>query len=335
MCARSAPRNWPSTKRIFERSYRQALNPPATLAALGVSSRSGPMVERTDALMSLHYDERAEFFDAILDTHYRAYSMAYYGATADEARASGASLEAAQRAKFDLFVERAGLRGGERVFNIGCGFGSLETYLLETFPDITVTGVTPSRVQLAYLRGRMQNPADVLGHGRFRLLEGGFNTLPVEQMGTGYDLLFSVGVLEHFTNLEATFARQAAMLRPGGRAFHHLIVSRYPIPGFADQRDTRLRAYFPGGRLWPFAELERHTEHLALEASWYLNGLNYWRTLQDWHRRYWNHADALYPAVFDLAAFRHWNEYFSISKVMFAPGEGGIVGNGHFLYRKA
>ena len=98
--------------------------------------------------------------------------MAYYGETPNTIRTSTVSLEEAQRAKFALIAKRARIEGHERILNIGCGFGSLETYLLEEFPNLEIVGITPSKVQAIYLRQRMQNPSTPLGRGNFTIMEG-------------------------------------------------------------------------------------------------------------------------------------------------------------------
>lgn len=317
----------------FARSYRQAGRAAQTLA--DPTSSSGPMVEQTEDLMQVHYDEHLAFFESILDRDYLAYSAAYYGDTPHAARASSFSLEQAQHAKFELLCARARLEGRERVFNLGCGFGSLETFLLTKYPEMQITGITPSKTQAAYLRTRMENPDDPLGDGRFQLIEDRFDTASVETLGpASYDLVFSVGVLEHFKNLRAAFERAAELLKPGGRAFHHLIASECVLPGFADASRTRLRTYFPGGRIWPVAVLESQTDFFSLEGSWFVNGLNYWRTVDAWHQRFWTHIEQLHPAVLTEKGVRYWNDYFSFSKVMFAPEDGGVVGNGQFLFYK-
>lgn len=319
----------------FDRSYQQARRAEVPFDALGASSTTGPMVEQTDDLMAVHYDESLPFFESILDRRFMAYSMAYYGETPEAARSSDRTLEEAQEAKFELMARRARLQGHEHVFNVGCGFGSLETFLLTRYPDIRVTGITPSRVQTAYLRARMADPNDPLGSGRFRLIEGRFDAMDPAAFGPeAYDVVFSVGVLEHFKNLRAAFDRMADLLQPGGRMFHHLIVARRAIPGFADAQQTRLRQYFPGGRIWPMEELERQTDAFDLDGSWYVNGMNYWRTVDAWHRLYWEHVDRLYPSLLDEEAVRFWNEYFTFSKIIFVPEDGTLVGNGQFLYSK-
>lgn len=321
-------------ERAITRVYHDARRSPKRLEELGVSSRQGAVSEETQSLLEKHYDARLELFQRFLDSDFLAYSMAYYGETPEQARTSERTLEEAQHQKFALVCERAQVRGDERVLNIGCGFGSLETYLLQEYPEIQVVGITPSRVQASYLRARMADPRDVLGQGRFALHEGKLETIPTPELGIrSFDLVVSIGVLEHVKNLHAAFGRMRALLRPAGRAFHHLITSREVIPSFLDARQTQIHTYFPGGRIWPFAELEAQTDLFRLEGSWFVNGMNYWRTLDAWHRRFWESIDRLYPSVLGKEGVRHWNDYFALCKAVFAAMDGEMVGNGQYLFR--
>jgi cyclopropane-fatty-acyl-phospholipid synthase len=320
--------------RYFEKEYQHCLKNPQSLEALGVATNQGPIAEATEVLMDCHYDERPEFFASFLDNHYRAYTMAYYGETPEAIRNSSVTLEEAQKAKFSLIAKRAQIEGHERIINIGCGFGSLETFLLQEFPNIEVVGVTPSKVQVNYLRQRMQDPTDPLCSDRFTLIEGALEKLPMHTLGKDkYDLVISVGLFEHLFNMHASLERFAALLIPGGRTFHHFITSQVAIPQLLNPKMTRIGQYFPGCRVWPRDELSRHTEHFDLVNSWFVNGLNYWRTLDEWHQRYWNSIPDLCGAVFDIAAIKYWNEYFSLSKAMFAPMDGQFYGNSHYLFK--
>jgi len=294
-------------------------------------SREGPIAEETTRLMSSHYDECLELFNNFLDTKYMGYSMAYFGATPQEVGQNSCSLEEAQAAKFDLFCQRAGLSGNERILNIGCGFGSLEKYLLDRYPEISVVGLTPSRIQCDYLNGLIQDKSSLLGCGRFELIEGTLDDVELEK--ESFDLVFSVGVLEHIKNLRDALRKMSLVLKPRGKAFHHLITSRVAVPAFLDAKRTRIDEYFPGGRIWPFEELARQTEHLELENSWYLNGMNYWRTVEEWHKRFWANIDQI-RSIHDEDAIRHWNDYFSLCKIVFSPMNGEMVGNGQYLFSK-
>jgi cyclopropane-fatty-acyl-phospholipid synthase len=92
--------------------------------------------------------------------------------------------------------------------------------------------------------------------------------------------------------------------------------------------------YFPGGHIWPYSELKRHNTHLQLVDSWFNNGMNYWKTLDEWHKRFWRAIDQLYPEFLSVNEVKTWNDYFVLSKSMFYPDHGRSYGVGQYLYEK-
>lgn len=318
--------------RFFQREYERCIKDPYTLLDLGVQTDSGPMMEETKELMARHYDEAYELFSSFLDTRYQAYSMAYYGESRDTILASKISLEDAQQAKFRLIAERAQIEGHERILNIGCGFGSLETFLMERYPTIEIVGVTPSRMQANYLRNRMGAANDLFGSGRFTLIEATFDQIPMASLRRKFDLVISVAVFEQVLNMRAVLRKIAELLVPNGKTFHHFLTSKTVVPRFLNPKDTRIGLYFPGGRIWPHNELKRHTEEFELVRSWFVNGFNYWRTLDEWHHRYIKNIRNLNSAGFAAGDIAHWDEYFSLCKAMFVPMDGRFYGNSHYLF---
>ena len=317
-----------SLTRYLEKEYKSYLDNPISIESMGVSTDSGPIMDQTEDLMKTHYDENIELFMGFLDTRYRAYTMAYYGEAGDD----DISLEEAQAQKFRLIAQRARIKGDEKILNIGCGFGSLETFLLEEYPDIKITGITPSKVQIKYLKEKMQDPSHPLSSG-FTLMEDVFDESITEKLGLAqYDLVISIGVFEQLLNMKATLRVIAQLLKPDGRTFHHFITSQVTTPQVQLHEKTVIGKYFPGGRIWPRDEFSRHTEELDLVDSWFVNGKNYWRTLDDWHHRYWKSILQLYSNNFGIEAIRYWNDYFLLCKAMFAPLEGTFYGNSHYLF---
>ncbi len=265
-----------------------------------------------------------------------AYSMGWFGDSPDAIRASSASLIEAQRAKLALITNRAGILGGERILDLGCGFGPLETFLAETQPDVQITAITASATQAAYIQGRQENANHPLARSDIRLLHGEFGAMSLDQIGAAaFDKVVAIAVLEQAHNLQAVFSKISALLRPGGRAFLHFITSRVAVPRLLNADRSLTARYFPGGRVWPFDAIIQNTAPLELEESWFNNGINYWRTLEAWHKGFWRNLWHLYPKTLDLEGVRHWNQYFSLCKACFAPIDGDCVGVGHFLLRKA
>lgn len=318
-----------SLTRYLEKEYSSYLQNPITLESTGISTDRGPIMDQTDELMETHYDESIELFMGFLDTSYRAYTMAYYG----EDGTDEITLEQAQQQKFKLITERAHVKPGDRILNIGCGFGSLETYLLQEFPGVETVGITPSKTQIDYLREKMADPGHPLSDG-FTLIEDVFDEDIVAKLGEDqFDLVISIGVFEQLLNMKLMLKLISQLLKPGGHTFHHFITSRVVTPQVKLDEKTVIGKYFPGGRIWPADEFARHTEHLDFIDSWFINGKNYWRTLDEWHHRYWRSIPDLYGTSFDLDAIKHWNEYFMLCKAMFAPLDGSFYGNTHYLFK--
>ncbi len=322
--------------RYFDREYQREAAKKHSLAAFGITTDQGATWEETQDLMSVHYDQPLGFFQSFLDTDYMAYSMAYYGETPEQVLDSHYTLEQAQAEKFRLICERAEIRGDEKILNIGCGFGSFEAYLFKHFPDVEVVTITASKTQADYIRSKQQEPGHLFNKANLTLLENDISNIPPEALGIEhYDLVISIAVFEQVNNLDAIFQLMASLLKPGGRVFLHLIVSQPVFPQYFNARETPVGAYFPGGRVWPHGEMLNQQRHLTPELGIYINGMNYWRTVDEWHRRFWEQIEQLHDTLLSVEDIRYWNNYFSVCKVvLFAPHSGQFFGNGHYRYRK-
>lgn len=322
--------------RYFNKEYQREAAKNHSLAAFGITTDQGPTWEETQDLMSVHYDQPLGFFRSFLDTDYMAYSMAYYGESREQVLNSDSTLEQAQAEKFRLICERAEIRGNEKILNIGCGFGSFEAYLFKHFPDVEVVTITASKTQADYIRSKQQDPEHLFNKANLTLLENDISNIPPETLGIErYDLVISIAVFEQVNNLDAIFQLMASLLKPGGRVFLHLIVSQPVFPQYFNAHETPVGAYFPGGRVWPHGEMLNQQRHLTPELGIYINGMNYWRTIDEWHRRFWEQIEELHDTLLSIEDIRYWNNYFSVCKVvLFAPQSGQFFGNGHYRYRK-
>ena len=314
--------------RFLGREYKDLMGKELSLSDIGMDPSLGPMFDQTENLMETHYDQELDIFSGFLDRKYFAYTMAYYD---DQIEPPSISLEKAQENKFSLICKRIRIEGDERILNVGCGFGSFERYLLENYPNIKIVGITPSKIQADYIREKMADPSHVFDAERFELIQEDFENLELEP--ASFDLVTSIGLIEAVRNLKSFHEKVSYYLKPGGRAFHHLIVSKIVIPQFLDSRNSLIGKYFPGGRVWPFDEIQRYTGSLRLEKKWFVNGMNYWRTLDEWHNRFWKNIEDIRDSNNNLD-IEYWNDYFILCKACFLPEGGAVFGNGHYLLRK-
>jgi len=321
--------------RYFGREYSRWENNKDLPETYGISSFEGKMttgVTRYE-LIKQHYDDELQVFKSFLDKDYLAYTMAYYGDNASEVKSSNLSLEQAQKNKYRLVVERAQIEDGQNILDLGCGFGGLSKYLHDHFQNITITAINPSHVQSNYIRKSLIRAEHPLDPSRFKLIQAFFDEVVDTQLHAAqFDRVVSLGLLEHISNMDALFEKIAHVLVPGGKCFHHCIVSIPTIPKLLDSADTLIGIYFPGGHIWPYAEPFRHHDYLQPVNSWFVNGLNYWRTLDCWHKRFWESIDQLFPTFINTQQVDAWNKYFSLCKAMFIPFDGKMYGNGNYLY---
>lgn len=295
----------------------------------------GPIALAPDDLADDHYDEGLSFFQSFLDETTMSYTMAYFDEAPAQALISEKTLDQAQIDKFELIAQRMKLKGDEKLLNFGCGFGYFESYLLDLYPDLHISSLTHSKSQHDFIMRRTKDTADALSSDRFQIFFGVIDSNCITMMGQGrYDVVSSVGLMEQINNIDLFFEIIHQLLSDGGRMFHHLIVSRDLIPQLLDPEMTLIGKYFPGGRVLPFSILNNDFKHFTLDEAWFINGINYWKTLDKWHENFWDNISRLYPAQMDSERIKYWNDYFVLCKAMFLPEEGSAYGNGQYLFYK-
>ena len=319
-------------ERYFKREYERWHGNRKLPEHYGISSFEGDIAKKETGTESIeHYNKELKIYKAFLDKEYMAYTMAYYEAENSSPKINNnLSLERAQANKFELLIKRAKIKDGQSILELGCGFGGFSKYLLYKFPNIKITGINPSTVQTDFLQQVMLN------NDRFVLIQKYFDDITADDFtDNSFDRIVSIGVLEAVTNLDKLFLFVSRVLKPGGKTIHHFIVSTDTVPQFLNAENTLMADYFPGGHIWPYDEPKRHNKHLKFANSWFVNGLNYWKTLDEWHRRFWDNIETLYPNVLTLEEVNDWNKYFTLCKTMFSPNDGCSYGTGHYLYEKS
>ena len=317
--------------KYFSREYKRHKDQHS----VDINIARGPLALAAEELADKHYDEGITFFQNFLDADTMSYTMAYFDDIPDNALASEKTLAQAQLDKFRLIAGRMKLQGKEKLLNFGCGFGYFESYLLHAFPELEVSGITHSKDQYDFITSRMNDPADILSSGRFHLYFGEIDSNCSAVLGRGqYDVICSVGLLEQINNIQMFFDIIGDLLVDNGRMFHHLIVSRDLIPQLLDPQKTLIGDYFPGGKVLPYNALNRDFSNFTLAESWFVNGINYWKTLDKWQQNFWLNMPYIYPQTMDSERVRYWNNYFALCKAMFLPENGHAYGNGQYLFYK-
>ncbi|MER5293870.1 cyclopropane-fatty-acyl-phospholipid synthase family protein [Streptomyces pharetrae] len=253
------------------RTLAQALREPEVRAAVrGLVRMAGPALppappreearrrrahlhtRRTDKrAISHHYDVGNDFYELVLGPS-MVYSCAYWEAP----EAEGGTLEDAQRDKLELVSRKLGLRAGQRLLDVGCGWGSMAIHAAREH-GVNVVGITLSQEQAAYARKRV---ADEGLTDRVEIRVQDYRDV----VDGPYDAISSIGMAEHVgAEQYLKYARNLyALLKPGGRLLNHQIARRPRHDESAYDVDEFIDAYvFPDGELAPIgttvAQLER------------------------------------------------------------------------------
>ncbi len=254
-----------------------------------------------------HYDLGNDFYRLFLDET-MTYSSAVF-TSPDQ------SLADAQRTKYRVMAERAGLRGGERVLEIGSGWGGFALYAAgELGCRVTTITISPAQHALATERVAAAGLADrVRVELRdYREIEGTYDAI------VSIEMLEAVGAEYYETFFEA--CDQA--LVPGGR----LSLQTIAFPDDAYERQRRganwIQTYvFPGGLLPSLAAIERSLHRTALLVRRVDDiAPSYVRTLQAWRAAFFANLEAVRALGFGERFTRMWDFYLSISEAGFATG---------------
>jgi cyclopropane-fatty-acyl-phospholipid synthase len=300
------------------------------ISALVAELKQSPIAIETTAANEQHYEVPAKFFQQILGPRLKYSSCYYEHETTD--------LATAEESMLRLTCERAELSNGQRILELGCGWGSLTLWMAEQFKSARITAVSNSHSQREFIMQR----AKERGLSNVEVVTCDMNHL--EQPNGDYDRVISVEMFEHMRNYELLLQRISNWLKPTGKLFVHIFVHRHIAYKFqADgELDWMARNFFSGG-IMPSEDLLLHfPRHLQIERRWAVNGTHYARTLEDWLRLLDARAPELwplFPATKDdpLAgrALQRWRMFLMACAELFNYRGGTEWYVGHYLFRKA
>jgi cyclopropane-fatty-acyl-phospholipid synthase len=254
-----------------------------------------------------HYDLGNAFYALWLDPAMQ-YSSAIWAADTPD-------LETAQATKVDHIVDWLALRGGERVLEVGCGWGSLATRLAET-KGAQVTALTLSPAQLDYARGRAASSE------RGRSVD--FRLQDYRDVQGRFDRIVSIEMIEAVGEARwpLYFRKLADSLAAGGRiVIQAITIDEALADGYRRNPDFIQTHIFPGGCLPTKSALEAEIQRAGLRlVRRETFASSYARTLAEWRRRF----HARWPEVellgFDSQFRRLWDYYLAYCEAGFAEG---------------
>jgi cyclopropane-fatty-acyl-phospholipid synthase len=277
---------------------------------------------RDQAAVQFHYDVGNDFYKLWLDRR-MVYSCAYFRSPAD-------SLDTAQEAKLDLICRKLRLKPGDRLLDIGCGWGGLIMHAAERY-GVDATGITLSENQAAFAKEKIEQAGL---SDRCRVAIRDYRTL---SPGEGYDKIASVGMVEHvgLSHLPVYFASALRALKAGGLFLNHGIVTvRDARPKTIREKifarmwgaNSFIDTYvFPDGRLTPAADVVAAAEAAGFEVR-DMESLreHYALTLRHWVRSLEEKGREA-TALVGEHTFRVWRLYMASSANAFASAAINVI----------
>jgi len=289
--------------------------------------RQSPIAIHTVDANEQHYELPPAFFELVLGRRLK-YSSGLWPPGA-------ASLDQAEEAMLALTCERAGLRDGQQILELGCGWGSLSLWMAERFPHAAITAVSNSAPQREFILAR----ARARGLGNLQVHTADMNAF--DPPARDYDRVVSVEMFEHMRNYEVLLKRIASWLAPDGKLFVHIFTHRdhaYPFE-VRDESDWMARNFFTGGVMPSDHTLLYFQKDLDILSHWRVNGRHYEATANAWLRR----LDAAkgpaldlfretYGAQEALKRFVQWRVFFMACAELFGSGAGERWFVSHYLF---
>ena len=251
-----------------------------------------------------HYDIDPRVYGAMLD-HRRVYSCAYWR--------HASSLEEAQEHKLRLICEKLELRPGQRLLDLGCGWGGLAGYAARNY-GVRVTGITISHQQYHYCREVLADlPVDIQCCD--------YRSLP-KKKPEPFDRVVSVGMLEHVgrNNDRKYFDVASSLMTKQGLFLVQSIGTATTSWSLDPWIDTYI---FPNGRLPSAQQLSKGFEGIFILEDWENIGADYDKTLMAW----WQNFDAAWPSLsadINHQFYRLWKYYLLSCAGLFRSRQGQL-----------
>jgi len=292
--------------------------------------KRSPIAVDTDKANEQHYELPAGYFQQVLGPRLK-YSCGWWSEEFD-------TLASSEEAMLRLTCERAELQNGQDVLELGCGWGSLTLWMAEHFPDSSITAVSNSRTQRAFILDRARRE----GLNNVSVTTADMNTFKPEGH---FDRIVSVEMFEHMKNYHLLMERIGNWLSSKGKLFVHLFTNRRYAYHFEDSErasDWMANTFFTGGTMPSDDLLLRFQEDLRIQRHWRVNGMHYSRTLEAWLQLQDQREREITPLFEETYGtpeaarlwIQRWRIFYMACSELFRYGNGREWMVSHYLFRK-
>jgi cyclopropane-fatty-acyl-phospholipid synthase len=287
--------------------------------------KNSPIAIETNKANDQHYMVPPQFFLNCLGPHLK-YSCCHW----DKAK----TLGEAEEEMLELTMERAQIQDGDKILELGHGWGAITLYMAQKFPNSSITAVSNSKFQGDFIMDRAREQ----GLNNIKIITADVAQLELDE---SFDRIISIEMFEHLRNYQEFLKKISSWLNPEGTLFVHIFVHKELTYKFdvVDDSDWMSKYFFSGG-LMPGQKLfENFQEHLSLIKHWPVNGTNYGKTARAWLNNMDKNKEKIleifrahYPAGEDKKWFNYWRIFYMSCEELWNYKGGNEWLVGHYLF---
>ena len=290
--------------------------------------KNSPIAVETKSANEQHYEVPTEFYQLCLGKHLK-YSSCFY-------KEGVTDLSIAEHDMLELTCERAELKDGMDVLELGCGWGSLSLFMAEKFPKSKITAVSNSRTQKIFI----DNETKKRGINNLTIITADMNSFSINKK---FDRVVSVEMFEHMRNYNELMRRIATWLKNDGKLLVHIFTHKEYTYKFEvkDENDWMSKYFFTGGIMPGNNLLFYFDEHVIKENFWIVNGMHYSKTSEAWLKNMDQHKSEIisifkksYRKENALKWFVYWRVFYMACAELWGFKEGTEWMVCHYLFKK-
>ena len=275
-----------------------------------------------------HYELPTDFFKLVLGKQLK-YSSAYWEKNCKD-------LTEAEINSLEKSIQHAQVENGQRILELGCGWGSLSLYLAQKFPNCTITAVSNSKTQESYIKNEIEKRKLT----NVTYIRSDITTLELNET---YDRILSIEMFEHLTNYSKVFQKLSQWSDEQTKLFIHIFTHKdYPYQLSDNQDESWLGHHFFANGMMPSVDLfEKVQKTFKVEKQWIWPGTHYEKTANHWLKNLELNKDKVIP-LFEkhygkeesITWYNRWKVFFISCAELFGYNKGQLWGVTHYLLSK-
>ena len=275
-----------------------------------------------------HYEVPPSFFEETLGSHLK-YSSGYWPSSETTLNQSEASM-------LELSCERAELKDGQNILELGCGWGSLTCFMANQYPNSQITAVSNSKDQKEHILTRCEH-SDLKN---VNVITADMNEFSTDQ---SFDRVISIEMFEHMRNYKKLLSRISTFLDFKGKLFIHIFSHDHLVYPFENKGDAdwMAREFFSGGMMPSHDLFKYFQDDLKVEKSWRESGTHYEKTSLAWLNKMNKNKSKIMGIFEDTYGledakkwFQRWRIFFMSCEKLFGYKNGTEWGVSHYRFIK-